>query len=48
MGTYRGSLLEHYAVRGGDHLAVTGAYDAYAEVAEVLRRVGESGSCRCS
>ena len=44
MGTYRGSLLEHYEVMG-DHFAVTGVYDAYAETAEVLRRVGESGFC---
>lgn len=42
MGTYLGSLLEHYEVMG-DHFAVTEGYDAYAKSAEVLRRVGESG-----
>jgi len=42
MGTYLGSLLEHYEVMG-DHFAVTEGYDAYAKAAEVLRRVGESG-----
>ena len=42
MGTYLGSLLEHYEVMG-DHFAVTEGYDAYAKAAEVLKRVGESG-----
>jgi alkanesulfonate monooxygenase SsuD/methylene tetrahydromethanopterin reductase-like flavin-dependent oxidoreductase (luciferase family) len=42
LGTYLGSLLEHYEVMG-DHFAVTEGYDAYAKAAEVLRRVGESG-----
>jgi alkanesulfonate monooxygenase SsuD/methylene tetrahydromethanopterin reductase-like flavin-dependent oxidoreductase (luciferase family) len=42
MGTYLGSLLEHYEVMG-DHFAVTEGYDAYAKAAEVLRRVGETG-----
>ncbi|MFN0091684.1 MAG: LLM class flavin-dependent oxidoreductase [Acidimicrobiales bacterium] len=42
MGTYLGSLLEHYEVMG-DHFAVTEGYTAYAKAAEVLRRVGESG-----
>ncbi|MGF1599762.1 MAG: LLM class flavin-dependent oxidoreductase [Acidimicrobiales bacterium] len=42
MGTYLGSLLEHYEVMG-DHFAVTEGYEAYAKAAEVLRRVGESG-----
>ena len=42
MGTYLGSLLEHYEVMG-DHFAVTEGYDAYAKASEVLRRVGESG-----
>jgi len=42
MGTYLGSLLEHYEVMG-DHFAVTEGYDSYAKAAEVLRRVGESG-----
>ena len=42
MGTYLGSLLDHYEVMG-DHFAVTEGYDAYAKAAEVLRRVGESG-----
>lgn len=42
MGTYLGSLLEHYEVMG-DHFAVTDGYDAYARAAEVLRRIGESG-----
>ena len=42
MGTYLGSLLEHYEVMG-DHFAITEGYDAYAKAAEVLRRVGESG-----
>jgi alkanesulfonate monooxygenase SsuD/methylene tetrahydromethanopterin reductase-like flavin-dependent oxidoreductase (luciferase family) len=42
MGTYLGSLLEHYEVMG-DHFAITAGYDAYAKAAEVLRRVGESG-----
>src|SRR3954452_22545305 len=42
MGTYLGSLLEHYEVMG-DHFAVTEGYDAYAKASEVLRRVGETG-----
>ena len=42
MGTYLGSLLEHYEVMG-DHFAVTEGYAAYAKAAEVLKRVGESG-----
>ena len=42
MGTYLGSLLEHYEVMG-DHFGVTEGYDAYAKASEVLRRVGESG-----
>jgi alkanesulfonate monooxygenase SsuD/methylene tetrahydromethanopterin reductase-like flavin-dependent oxidoreductase (luciferase family) len=42
MGTYLGSLLQHYEVMG-DHFADTEGYDAYAKAAEVLRRVGESG-----
>jgi len=42
MGTYLGSLLEHYEVMG-DHFSVTEGYDAYAKASEVLRRVGESG-----
>jgi alkanesulfonate monooxygenase SsuD/methylene tetrahydromethanopterin reductase-like flavin-dependent oxidoreductase (luciferase family) len=42
MGTYLGSLLEHYEVMG-DHFAVTEGYDAYAKASEILRRVGESG-----
>jgi alkanesulfonate monooxygenase SsuD/methylene tetrahydromethanopterin reductase-like flavin-dependent oxidoreductase (luciferase family) len=42
LGTYLGSVLEHYEVMG-DHFAVTEGYDAYAKAAEVLRRVGESG-----
>ena len=42
MGTYLGSLLDHYEVMG-DHFAATEGYDAYAKAAEVLRKVGESG-----
>jgi alkanesulfonate monooxygenase SsuD/methylene tetrahydromethanopterin reductase-like flavin-dependent oxidoreductase (luciferase family) len=42
MGTYLGSLLEHYEVMG-DHFVGLEGYDAYAKAAEVLRRVGESG-----
>lgn len=42
MGTYLGSLLEHYEVMG-DHFSVTEGYEAYGRAAEVLRRVGESG-----
>ena len=42
MGTYLGSVLEHYEVMG-DHFATTEGYDAYAKAAEVLRKVGESG-----
>ncbi len=42
MGTYLGSLLEHYEVMG-DHFSTTEGYDAYAKAAEVLRKVGESG-----
>jgi len=42
MGTYLGSVLEHYEVMG-DHFASTEGYDAYAKAAEVLRKVGSSG-----
>lgn len=42
MGTYLGSVLEHYEVMG-DHFATTDGYDAYAKAAETLRKVGESG-----
>lgn len=42
MGTYLGSVLEHYEVMG-DHFSSTEGYDAYARAAEVLRKVGESG-----
>ncbi|MEM7337111.1 MAG: LLM class flavin-dependent oxidoreductase [Actinomycetota bacterium] len=42
MGTYLGSVLEHYEVMG-DHFSSTPGYDAYAKASEVLRKVGESG-----
>lgn len=42
LATYLGSVLEHYEVMG-DHFATTEGYDAYAQAAEVLRKVGESG-----
>lgn len=42
MGTYLASVLEHYEVMGS-HFASTKGYDAYAQAAEVLRRIGESG-----
>ncbi|WP_420446732.1 hypothetical protein [Candidatus Poriferisodalis sp.] len=35
MGTYLGSLLEHYEVMG-DHFAVTEGYDAYAKASMEL------------
>ncbi|HJQ59788.1 MAG TPA: LLM class flavin-dependent oxidoreductase [Vineibacter sp.] len=42
MGTYLDSVLEHYEVTGS-HFAKTKGYAAYAQAAEVLRRIGESG-----
>ena len=42
MGTYLGSVLEHYEVMG-DHFANTAGYDAYAKAAETLKKVGTSG-----
>ncbi len=42
MGTYLGSVLEHYEVMG-DHFATTKGYDAYAKASEILNKVGESG-----
>src|SRR4051794_24172944 len=42
LATYLASVLEHYEVMG-DHFAQTKGYDAYAQAAEVLRRIGESG-----
>ena len=42
MGLYLASVLEHYEVTG-DHFAATKGYDAYAQAAEVLRKIGESG-----
>lgn len=42
LSTYLGSVLEHYEVMG-DHFATTEGYDAYAQAADVLRKVGESG-----
>ena len=42
MGTYLGSVVEHYEIMG-DHFATTEGYDAYAKGAELLRKVGESG-----
>ncbi len=42
MATYLESVLEHYEVMGS-HFATTKGYGAYAQAAEVLRRIGESG-----
>lgn len=42
MGLYLVSILEHYEVMG-DHFAETKGYDAYAQAAKVLNKVGESG-----
>jgi alkanesulfonate monooxygenase SsuD/methylene tetrahydromethanopterin reductase-like flavin-dependent oxidoreductase (luciferase family) len=42
MGRYLASVLEHYEVMG-DHFAVTKGYDAYAQAAEILAKIGESG-----
>lgn len=42
MGTYLHSVLEHYEVTGS-HFATTRGYAAYAQAADVLRRIGESG-----
>jgi alkanesulfonate monooxygenase SsuD/methylene tetrahydromethanopterin reductase-like flavin-dependent oxidoreductase (luciferase family) len=42
MGTYLASVLEHYEVMG-DHFKTTKGYGAYAQAAEVLRKIGESG-----
>ena len=45
MATYLESVLEHYEVMGS-HFATTKGYGAYAQAAEVLRRIGESGFLR--
>jgi alkanesulfonate monooxygenase SsuD/methylene tetrahydromethanopterin reductase-like flavin-dependent oxidoreductase (luciferase family) len=42
MAIYLESVLEHYEVTGS-HFATTKGYAAYAQAAEVLRRIGESG-----
>ena len=42
MGIYLASVLEHYEVMG-DHFTRTKGYDAYAQAAETLSKVGESG-----
>ncbi|MCW5747071.1 MAG: LLM class flavin-dependent oxidoreductase [Alphaproteobacteria bacterium] len=42
MALYLDSVLEHYEVMGS-HFASTKGYGAYAQAAEVLRRIGESG-----
>jgi len=42
MGSYLASVLEHYEVMG-DHFASTKGYGAYAQAAEVLRKIGKSG-----
>jgi alkanesulfonate monooxygenase SsuD/methylene tetrahydromethanopterin reductase-like flavin-dependent oxidoreductase (luciferase family) len=42
LGIYLDSVLEHYEVMGS-HFATTKGYDAYAQAADVLRRIGESG-----
>jgi alkanesulfonate monooxygenase SsuD/methylene tetrahydromethanopterin reductase-like flavin-dependent oxidoreductase (luciferase family) len=43
LGSYLGSLLEHYELMG-DHFDETKGYGGYGKNAEVLRAVGESGS----
>ena len=42
LGSYLGSLLEHYELMG-DHFGDIEGYQGYGKNAEVLRRVGESG-----
>jgi len=42
MAIYLSSVLEHYEVMG-DHFKTTEGYSAYAQGAEILRRIGESG-----
>jgi alkanesulfonate monooxygenase SsuD/methylene tetrahydromethanopterin reductase-like flavin-dependent oxidoreductase (luciferase family) len=42
MATYLESVLEHYEVMG-DHFAGTKGYDAYAQAAGALKRMGMSG-----
>lgn len=42
MGLYLASVLEHYEVMG-DHFATTEGYDAYAQAARTLQKIGESG-----
>ncbi len=42
MGLYLASVLEHYEVMG-DHFATTEGYDAYAQAAATLNKIGESG-----
>jgi hypothetical protein len=42
MAIYLSSVLEHYEVMG-EHFKTTEGYAAYAQAAEILRRLGESG-----
>ena len=42
LGSYLGSLLEHYELMG-EHFAETEGYQGYGKNAELLRAVGESG-----
>jgi alkanesulfonate monooxygenase SsuD/methylene tetrahydromethanopterin reductase-like flavin-dependent oxidoreductase (luciferase family) len=41
-GNYLASVLDHYEIMG-DHFADIQGYEAYAQAAEVLTRIGESG-----
>jgi alkanesulfonate monooxygenase SsuD/methylene tetrahydromethanopterin reductase-like flavin-dependent oxidoreductase (luciferase family) len=42
IATYLESVLEHYEIMG-DHFDGTAGYEAYADAAEVLRRIGSTG-----
>ena len=42
MAVYLSSVIEHYEVMG-EHFKATEGYAAYAQAAEVLRRIGENG-----
>jgi hypothetical protein len=42
MAVYLSNVIEHYEVMG-EHFKATEGYAAYAQVAEVLRHIGENG-----